>query len=360
MKWRRYIVFMCIFSISLLGASLLNRWQTEKIRDIINQAGKNGHPIFVVSAIIGLDPCKAVTSTDSDMVPLSFYSQFYLESTGFYPDGTFFIEQDIFNSEKAFTNYFVFPKRHPVRRLKTISTGPKNSSLFSSLIGSGKSSGRFEINFQNLDEIYIFDKVTLENTRFDVGSDPPWSLEEANPDEKWGLWVSSDNRVIFGAGFNQVNPGPVEVWRFDIAAMDWSSIGVHEVFEGIECTAGPNGDIIAYYKSNPALSGTSTPYTATIPLTPGGMDLVFIDGHTGDELKTVRSGGYPQIGKKWVSCVDYSGMGSYPYGLTITLFDLQNGWARQTLKIPIFLQVCDMYEPPPNGLAGMYENYVEE
>ena len=360
MKWRRYIAFFCIFIISLLGASLLNRWHTEKIRDIINQAGKNGHPIFVVSAIIGLESCKAVTSMDSDIVPLSFYSQFYLEKTGFYPDGTFFIEQDNYNSEKTITTCFRFPNRHPVRRLETISTEPNNSSIFSSFNGPGKSSGRFGINYQNLDKIYILDNVTLDNTRIDVGSDPPWSLEEANPDEKWSLWVSSDDRIIFGAGFNQVNPGPVEVWRFDIAAMVWSSIGVHEVFEEIGCIAGPNGDIIAYYKSNQASSGPSTPYTATIPLTPGGMDLVFIDGHTGGELKTVRSGSYPQIGKKWVSCLDYSGMGSYPYGYKITLFDLQNEWARQTLKIPIFLQVCDMYEPPPNGLAGMYENYVEE
>jgi len=357
MRWRRYIVFLVVFLISLGIASSLNRWHTNKIREMVNYAGKNGLPIFVTFTSTWFESYLAVTAPGFNLVPLSLNPKPNSGESGFFPDGTFFTTQYRFSSHKTVMEYFKFPKRYPVSQLDTLSTWLAGS--YPNFGNAGLSAGRYSINSQNLNHIFLMDHAAMEITEVNVGADAPWLLDISPAGKTWSFWVSPDSHIIFAAGFDKLNPGPVEVWRYDIAAKALSSIGTHEIFEGGGITVGPDGNLIAYYKPVPTSASSAAPNASSYSPKPNVMDLEFADGHTGEIIKTVITAKYPQIGSKWVSCLIPSSTGSSSWGWQISLFDTQNGWTNQILSTSPYFLMNKMYEPPPNGLAGMYENYVE-
>ena len=103
-------------------------------------------------------------------------------------------------------------------------------------------------------------------------------------------------------------------------------------------------------------SAAAGPGGGAAPITTG---FYFIDGRTGDILHSVPMAYRGQIGERWAAYQIRPTTGSGPTTYQVVLADMQDNWKTYNLNAT-GLHYFRIYEPPPNGLDGMNENYSGE
>ena len=186
---------------------------------------------------------------------------------------------------------------------------------------------------------FIAENIGTGETRIlNSDSSSPWATDQTGIEYYIGA-MSPKGNVLFWAETTYEPTFKTTFWRLDTSSGVWTRLG--DLNYSVDFMAGPHGDLIA-------LSQT-------------GSAVEFRDGRTFQPVKTEPSGWSPYIGERWAACI-IPGHSTW----TIRLYDIQNDWQVHDISAsPSDLrchQMADpspivLYEPPPNGLEGMYENY---
>jgi hypothetical protein len=339
MKSNRYFILLAVYYILSLSVGTLAHFHRISIRNAINNAGRNGEPIVASSNGNWLFPARLFTLNRSPIIiqpdlALS-YECFFFEKEG---------ALDIFPArEKEYFSHehIIFPNFNSITIdvTEVVENNPK-SPITGMVFYGGLSC--FDACITN-DAMHLTDRITGDHNDIEFKSAPPWVLESDFYQYPGGCNISPDLDVFIAVLTTASGPTIKPVWRYNIQEGVWAKICDLKVSYPSLLSVGPGGDIFAVTIDSLVSSPAST-----LP-----CDIVFLDGRTGIELHRVPNSGYAQIGKRWAAITSWSGMAS-----SITLLDIENNWQATSLGPSLPCNFA-LYEPPPNGLDGMYENWIE-
>jgi hypothetical protein len=179
----------------------------------------------------------------------------------------------------------------------------------------------------------IYDSITNTLTNYSFSSPPP-IVESSFPDQRSVYAISPDAKAIIRRiGITDTSD---ELWRYDIEEGKWSKLldAGRIALEGV----GPGGKIL----------GIVTSQADSEPLT-------FVDGYTGQPIRSYQDLFTCIIGERWVVC----GINTGAAGLKV--LDMANNWAETTLPFPGQYSLdYAFYVPPPGGVDEMQRMRKDE
>ncbi len=333
---KRYLIPIVAFLVSLLIGWGLAGSQRRAIADVINTAGRNGWPILVTNHPMAKDCSLKLYTLNGESAGFSpRCRELALNPMYFMADGRFRAwrrgpgrdVEDFF--EVVFPNVnghsVPIPDRtppfgFPTDRYKVACVGHR-------------------IIWWSASMIAIEDTESGELTVKNLGGNSPWAEREVVvPAAHFS--ISPEGILLIIAYNDLVDDGPQETWLYDLPVDNWRRV---ETSTGVsQSVIGAGGSVIGLSEWE----------------SPSDYSVVFLDGATLDALVTIDKGKHPVVGRRWAGCMKGEFLGDN----TIVMFDMEDNWKRYEFALPndLFLKVAGglaLYEPPPNGLAGMGDGY---
>lgn len=368
---RIFHIPIILFIVSMLSSSVISQIHRNRIADLINSAGKAGFPIFVIENFKN-DPYVNFTliTKGQNPVPIHLRMRNSRRWTGTGPRNyyTFFTDDGL-----LYTNFpktsgdtwtllsgSVYGIRFPNHREQIISLNidrDRLEDLFRSVSPSEfhRHRWQFELNGSQL-SIYlsIYDCYTASEYEIAI---PEYVMDKTDQINWTGtnMYDWSFNGEILIAG---IYKGPelsalgqgrewgyYQIWKYNLNDKDW--IYLNDIYANLLYV-----NMVIEKNVFVNISNSRTRHQAYL--------ISFLDIESGDFLHTEDLASFPVIGERWAACM----VKNYPSGDTELIFyDMDNNWERYSIpisNIPGLMGVqggFEMYEPPPNGLDGMYENY---
>jgi hypothetical protein len=317
----------------------------HKIAAMINNAGARGEPIIAVrSAILGYrsislftldNSCARLIEPKDEMAAFLYFSD----------DGTLYAYGGRDMAPISAARY-MFPDPRPeavdAHNLLQDNEFPLHDD---DLVFPG--SRRFALSYRN----EILTLVDVEDgTMTDIPLPPditaPRNLREAA--ETGSLPVVSGNGMFIVLAELVESRGPDDIIReYLISTGEWVELARVDMSESSLISISSNGKVITVPVRSPTSIG----------------DVMFIDGETGNTILVEHDSACASITDKWAVCVsDWSQAGQ-----RIVVYNMEDNWKKYTItprprviSRPYHFLVhylVALYEPPPDGLDGMYENY---
>jgi hypothetical protein len=345
MRFRHYIYPLIFFLILWLIGAGISANHRKAIADLINTAGRNREPIVVkVDYSVPFSSGVSLMAFNTDPIAVNTNHMSYTYNISFDETGTLYIHDYNYASEISTYQSIRFPdyKSTPAGtyQFTDSTTDPIAAWAFFS---------KWQIELGILG-FTITDILTGEERYIEFETAPPWESEFMEPLAYVKNILSSDGQVLFTYESDNPFTGSPGIWRYDIQPGTWTLVCEIKTSKINYVSVGPEGDLIAVLM-DPVSSGSGS--TLSFPLS---FDSVFLDGRSGEELHRESNSFAVTIGQRWAIVASVgTGMGS----MTLIALDLENGFAKTSFGGG-FLGSIALYEPPPNGLDGMYENYVPE
>lgn len=346
MRFHRYMLVVAVFVLVVVVLAFVSASHRNRIRTLINTAGRDGKPIIVIThgEFPWLTPLRLFSPEHR---PIGFGTTFMGASWPKYfsDDGTLILLGSELGGRSGSISQARFPdhRLHPAEeRFPQLLDRPMPTSGPPHLSQNLTWKVEFHSNF-----ITLKDLTSGEITNLHPTNEPPWELSDPLAGTDYEAFISPEGEVVFVIQSTEGSGLPDLIWRYDIEEDNWTKLAKANLDRTRGLTVGPDGRYIAVRMQAQGLSQSS--YYA------------FLDGVTGEELASERDVNLPVIGRRWAACI--TARSSQPG--SIILFDMENGWERSTMDLehrsPYWRQTSSgsiaMYEPPPNGLDGMYENF---
>ena len=330
-----------------------------EVERIINDAGRNGEPVFVAS-YINLTGSKlyGVYSIHNDVAGINGTSL----NKFFTDDGTLYHVEwaGDGNTQYVGTEYMIpgwplksgrFPHMR-IRDTNLPSFEVQEISNTTELLDEDISpNGRFRSRmFETHLEIVDFTSGDIFETELDTGA--PWNSEDIPDVDSYFTSISNDGIYMLLRAHNDNSEFFMPAWKFTIESDEWVLLGefytgIHERLDRIS----EGGRFVAIVEADREMT----------------TNLKVIDTEIGDEVFNTMGAEYPQIGRRWFCCL----VTHRNEFAEIRAYDMENDWKQYSIPLrddSFFASATEnqltfpfpiaMYEPPPDGLDGMYENYI--
>jgi hypothetical protein len=377
------IIPVAIFFLSAIFAGITSKLHRDAIASIINKAGANSEPIMICPmgwafptsgysySILGLD------GSAVSILPPGLSNSYY-EYTYFEPDGTFVnvSESNLMNYSTGWDIHFSTTKfpdyvSHSARGKQVHVPESGNSQMnFMNYMGPGNTQQimlhDFDIRWINPVDPYNSSVSTAqaELTLFDIrdgtiseitaGVDNSKAVNQLLKAENLSFTCSDDMSKMFFVELDPSNPGnpwmrsggsPAgynqTIWMLDTEEESWSDL--YKCVDIIYLDCSPDGKYVA-------TSSWST------------QDVLIIDVDSGSLIAQEKNATRPAFSKNYLALYIVAGSGYSGQVNGLIVYDIRNNWNR--IIVPSRAQMMggltpSIYEPPPNGLDGMYENFHE-
>ncbi len=195
--------------------------------------------------------------------------------------------------------------------------------------------------------LVLCDPYSGEGYYMDFESPPPWAEENSQVDYDVRMSLSQDREVLFAVETGDYSQATqYGIWRYGMLDGLWTELGIL-AGRPINVRASPRGD---YFTCVYTDHSTGTQSSTTIR---------YANGTTGDIYHTSTGDYNPSLGNNWAA--NFQGSRLTP---TLQIHDIKGGWVAHTINLPVSVSPIywrtphvSIYEPPPNGLDGMYGNY---
>ncbi len=342
MKKRMYLVPVIAFIISFAGVRGWSNSHQALIAEAINTAGRNGYPVFVTHHSDADWFNLRLNTIDYPSIGLGPRSQDVLWSSVFFTeDGAIATSRQSFEVTSPGSMIIRLPDFNE-RRL-VIPERTAGLHLPGEVwIGIHIRKGRWDLGLGTealeLTDFYTGERINsfYRTPPIQPSGYPPIGLFDVAPD------VSA---IALIDGRNYLSGNSTDLWMYNLSEGEWTLIT--DQFAVYSIAVGVNGSVVGieYF---------------TRDIYP---KVTFFESTSLDPIVTVERCRKPWIGHRWAACTqDYSSSNA-----TIFLFDMQDNWKEYSINLPIdqnygIARGIAFYEPPPNGLDGMYENYrgIEE
>jgi len=330
MRWKRYIIPVVVFILTVVGFWLDPYYRSWKIASMIDEAGRNGEPVIIGLAEIENKMCYLVSNIHGNSVRLDD-NDIFSEAHSSYmtDDGTL----------KIITAKFV--GTNPVRyKVPMPEVSPVNDSVSNCFELTGSRHWKPSLWDQRYICTYpdcglqLWDLETYTKLDFDLCESEPW-LESWNESTEWSARTSLDGSMIY-LRFHAVWAGDTIIWQFDIQNGKWSKFHNTTDREYQPVSVGPGGKIFA-------LGTQSGPHS-------GPQDYCeFFNGETRDLIKRVENIVIVEFSENWIIGKLVLTQGGFK---AINL----NSWEEAVFTIPFNnIRRFFIYEPPPGGVSEMLE-----
>ena len=337
---------------------VVNQNRERKIERIINEAGRNGEPVIVATYLdltgshrYGLYSLSGDAAGINCPELIKFFnndgSLYFVKLSG---QGTIYIGSD-----------FMIPGQS-LRCARFPEMVIRDASLPSFIVTEIQSpdklideeispNARFRARVFNT-YMEIEDFITGEMLQRDFDTEAPWYSDEIPDVDSYFSSISNDGKYFLvrahSAGIENILP----VWMYSIESSEWNLLGefatgIHERLD----TISEGGKYAAVLEADRDLIST----------------ISVIDTITGNEILFLESAEFPQFGSRWFCCLIFE----VNVFAEIRVYDMDNNWEEYIIPIRDDSYFADssekaltfpfpiaMYEPPPDGLDGMYENYI--
>ena len=339
MRFRRWLFPVAFYLLGLLLAWGYPRVIQIQVRRAVGIAGSQGKPIvFSFGTGNWFGSFRLLTEdTDPIRLPSKIADLRMINGTDVEPDGSIVLFGTTNFHDAAFD--ILDLRRLWSQRQVKVQPGEAVQAHPSDLkAGSALSLGGLWILSIENQEFTAKNIGTGETRILNSDSSSPWAADQTGIEYYMGV-MSPEGDVLFWAETTYSPSFKMTFWRLDTSTGVWTRLG--DLNYSVGFTAGEHGDLIALSQS--------------------GSSAEFRDGRTSQPVKTEPSGWSPCIGERWAACI-IPGNNTW----TLRLYDILNDWQVHDISAsPSDLRCHGMadpspivlYEPPPNGLDGMYENY---
>ena len=349
MIFRRLIIPFVVYGLVLFSGLAFQRATGDRIAKMINEAGREGKPVVMSSGIRGTQSQFRLHSIDDPSEPVILPNVHQYEvASSFAADGSY--------------DYMVWVWKDNVTASTLLNTIvlPDARIEASPQLDYGAGTGMMDDPFPIERQYYTLggtwimtkggDRLELRNAKRDVVREMPLeSIPEKVKDSpgmgSFRAAISPDGDVLIWVQVS--NHGLNEVWRCDLDGESWTDLG--RVAEIKNVVVGPHGDKVGYENMGKSPAGP-------IPT------VDFVDGRTWSTIVSISNARRPVIGNRWAACLAEWHNGS----LYIKVFDMSDGWKEYEMDLSgkpnqrsssKETPAISIYEPPANGIDGMYENY---
>lgn len=341
----RIVIPVAVTLAAVIIFSIIAGCHRNKIRSVVNSAGKNGFPIVVTYSPYDsrLSPY-SLFSLDSDPIPLTgFRNEVFRLRSIFSEDGHLYLYEEHFLPTGR-NMQIRFPDYHP----RAFNGFPESAYLRQSFALAPNA--RWMVIMEQ-DRLVRIDMKSGKTEDIYPSATPPWHDPKRPVGIFYDHFLSPEGNVIITTGRMDSSTDPDYLWRYEIESDEWTELPRIHLLDHAKISVGPNAHILAL------------PILPTTPQS-GYREIVFIDGLTGTRLASEPDSDRAIVGNNWAACIT----SNYSTGtVDLVLLEINDNWKRHaiTLSRTIFFNYyyhfpLAMYEPPPNGLDGMYENYVRE
>ncbi|MCK4721600.1 hypothetical protein KAU08_13105 [bacterium] len=343
MRYRNALYLFAYFVIVWMVAAFLSSAHKRELADLINEAGRNGEPVIATSIYGGLtDLAFELFIPGGESRSFGTNAEFHPMWMNFAEDGTLHL-----------FNRVVFTRTGTHRIIRFPDTG--------STMGSTPTYNINHTRFVPYNvmkwEVFIADEGCLiinilngDNWIIEFEETPPWVLEGASaPHYINSHRISDDGNSIFITEETDSPSGNEKIWRYDVESGTWTTLCSLDLAERPDLVVSSAGEMISVLVES---SGSSPPGSTRVFTN----DMVFLNGRTGEELHREYYPCAAVLGTRWACVILYAARRA---NATLVLLDMENNFARTTIAARAFCGLA-IYEPPPNGLDGMYENYVPD
>lgn len=328
------------------------------VERIINDAGRNGEPIFL-ARYINLTGSKlyGVYSIDNEVAGINCTSL----NKFFTDDGTLYQVEwaGDGNTQYVGTDYMIPGWPLKVGRFPEMIIRDANLPSFEveeiadtdDLLDEDISpNGRYRSRMFET-HLEIVDFTTGDIFEMELDSSAPWNSEDFPDVDSYFTSISNDGKYMLLRAHigNQKNYLPV--WKFSVESGEWVLLG--EFYTGI------------YERLDRISEGGR--FAAIVEADREMISIVrVIDTETGEDVLNIPGAEYPQFGRRWF-CFLVTHRNEFA---EIRAYDMENDWGEYSIPLrddSFFASASEnqltfpfpiaMYEPPPDGLGGMNENY---
>lgn len=316
MKYRRIIIPLAIFVISLSISGYAAFKFRHNISRVVNTAKENGWPIIVANsvnenfklAVYTLEGPGALLVTEStrkDIYGYFFDDEGILHYLTYDPEIRYFVELPDYRPNPNF------------KKLDLLPSGYKQS------LGNIVNFGMFQWDLPSsnrdleLNPLRITNAMTGKSTEIIFDIDPPWLTSSMDLRQLNHAWTNQETLFVLETVSNPesaTSDGRMlrtgSLWRYEIASGEWTHI--YDTGHWPEIYIGPEGN------------------TVGISFNVGNHSRVtyFIDGVSGDILHTVDNSLTPYVGKRWVACFSWT-----DGDRIVILLDMENDWEKHDIHL---------------------------
>ncbi|MCK4720384.1 hypothetical protein KAU08_06985 [bacterium] len=344
----RIIIPVVVYLVSVLAGYGQTYFHNRSIERLINDAGSQGEPVVVIvletqpSWILPYGQSKLrLYNIHGDSVPLAVNWDFsWAAGLYFSEDGTLYFYE---RSYWAF-DQILFSMKLNDSELKRIWITHvwKTFDPGETIIGQGyvAKTSNFVVVFEDRIQVFNPDGDILLTHEF-INPFPSVTDTSAQFHRLSFALTHDMSKLIVIAYKQRENVG--KSWIYNLETGEWNSL------------VDPATD---FFVIEPDMGGR---YIACMYKAPSGMLVqAYIDLDADGKLSSPLAGStMPDIWTNWAALVG-------PSGITpnVRIYDIENDWEEYTINLPgtisgtsYFVQTLAIYEPPPNGLDGMYENF---
>ncbi len=340
MRYKHYIIPIIYFLILWTIGAFVTSSHHSTIRGILDNAASNNEPVIVVqnyNPIFGF-PLHGY-SLDGTSIPVATDIAYFPQLFLFDQDGSLHMFNDKLLAGPPIHGIYRFPDNKP-EEVEYIADprGSSTSYLAPFILHT------WEIVLSR-EKCVVINNLTNEERTIDFREEIPnlceqdGELSPLNPAD-----ISTDWNVLVVCENPKCTFGLEKIWRYDIHQGSWSKICELDLSMWAAPSVSADGDVVAVIVEN-SKSGSYF-----------NGDLVFLDSETGEKLHREIDTIAVQVGRRWACCLPSTGGFS---GSSVVVLDMDNNFARTVINIGLTFSFA-LYEPPSNGLDGMYENYVPE
>lgn len=344
MRFRHYIYPVIVFIVIYVVSAVIAFNTRTRIRNAVNYAGKTGTPIIAASRNQWSDFGNlCLFSVGEDPLVIFNEPAIFTWMLEFDDDGTLYK----LDSDPSGYHQPTFDIR-----LSDIRSGsfyppdtPRIPGNDIPLILYGNYGTKWMVDFKH-ESCDVTNLITLDTWRVDYENEPPWFGKDEPYTNAFYYAVSTEGSAIVVIQEPDTVSANGKLWRLDKDSAIWTDVADLYDRRMSGLVVGPYGDYISV-----GIAPNITTWHAFQP-----SDMVILDGHTGEELFRTTDALYTCIGRRWI--VFRSGTHDF-YPITIEVLDIKDNF-NQSRFADEEVGPFAVYEPPPNGLDGMYENYVPE
>lgn len=343
----RIIIPLVVYLVALLAGYAQTYLHNRSIERLVNEAGNRGEPIvavFMETQPVSLIPFYQLQlrlySIQGEFVRIAVDEDFYrTDELYFNDDGTLYIQNHIYTYFNRFLLSIKLIDNKPQRIRVHVSVAIDPGDTF---IGSGNVAKTNNIVGVFEDRIQVFNpdgEIILTHEFINPFPSVTDALEQFH---RLSFSLTHDMSKLMVIGYKQ-REMTGKSWIYNLETGEWNYLVDPETdFDDIEPDMG--GRYIACMYKNPT----------------GILEPAYIDLDADGKLSSPLAGSImPDIWTNWAALID-------DFGITpiVRIYDIENDWEESTINLPgtksrfsYFVQTLAIYEPPPNGLDGMYENF---
>jgi hypothetical protein len=331
---RLYLVPVGIFILLWCVGAIVSISHRAAIARLVNESGSAGYPVFIAHKYTGYRLAQLyICAPGHDPLPLGINMR--TQKSLFLQDGTLLAGQLNTRPTGAFSHQFRFPNYNPVTYVNhdqpVFDTDDWSYMWENGVVSDEKYT---EVDSSGFSVLNI---LTGEEISFEFSTDPPWVQNGLTGDAPYEYQISPDMKVLVVFVKNTDMLSSWAVWKYRIETGSWTRVCDINASDNFDIVTGYNADIIG----------------ADIRVSQSSHEVIFLDGNTGQEIVRESNAAGPMIGRNWAACTLFRTW----FTPEIVCFNINANWARTTLGPGWNVWARAMYEPPVNGLEGMYENY---